>query len=132
MGDYEKAMDMEEEQRLFDVSDLPTETQQKVLDLETWLREFAAKVEPETLRKAAEYGSSDLEIMGQAMLLLVPKEFRERALGLEMAIAFYALGKVARLFGAYERGDRPSADTWFDLHVYAKMGLKVRETGRWL
>jgi hypothetical protein len=48
-----------------------------------------------------------------------------------MAIAFYLLGKATRVFGAYQRGGRPSDDTWHDLTVYSMMARRVRETGGW-
>lgn len=130
MGDYEDRI-KGEQVRMFDVDQLPTEQQVRVKALQEWLEGFHERSLDETIRKAVEYGGADLDIMAKAMLCLVPEEYREQTLGVEMAIAFYALGKVARLFGAYERGQRPSEDTWFDLSVYARMGLKVREQGRW-
>jgi len=87
--------------------------------------------------KAVEYGSADLRIMGAAMQGLLEKAAIASGIdtppnaGLEMAIAFYALGKAARLFGAYEQGKIPSNDTWDDLRIYATMGKRVRETGEW-
>lgn len=96
-----------------------------------WLQQ--ARVECErTVPKAVEYGAADLEVMGTAMLHLIPRDLRSRQKGLEMALAFYALGKVARLFGAFERGELPSEDTWFDLGVYCRMAERVRQTGEWL
>lgn len=82
--------------------------------------------------KAVEYGAADLEVMGTAMLALLPESKRDRRKGLEMAVGFYALGKVARLFGAYERGELPSDDCWHDLAVYCKMAQRIRQTGRWV
>lgn len=81
-------------------------------------------------RKATEYGSADLEIMGEAMRQLVQDEDAD---GEEMAIAFYLLGKVARMFGAYAKGQEPSDDTLHDLTVYSMMarwGREVRRTDR--
>lgn len=88
------------------------------------------------LEKAEEYGSADLEIMGKAMEALFPGADRLdpeslRRAGLEMAIAFYQLGKSARLFGAYARGTLPRDDTWHDATVYPMMARRVRETGMW-
>lgn len=88
--------------------------------------------------KAVEYGAADLEVMGTAMQHLYPgmgqiRDLSERrAIGLEMAIAFYALGKVARLFGAFEQGRVPNLDSWYDLAIYTGMARKVRETGSWV
>lgn len=134
MGDYEENVVSVngEQQELFDIGALPDATQQKVIELKAWLDELELKIGNETLRKAVQYGSADLSVMGHAMVLLLPKEKRSEVMGLQMAIGFYALGKVARLFGAFEQGHSPTHDDWFDLMVYAKMGLKVMETGRWL
>lgn len=73
-------------------------------------------------RKAKEYGSADLEVMGAAMATLLDMGNPED--GVEAAIAFYALGKIARAFGAFKLGQLPSDDTWKDLTVYS---LMVRE-----
>lgn len=79
------------------------------------------------LRKNEEYGDADLRIMGNAMLELCPqmKEHGERG-GIEMALAFYMLGKVARMFGAYAEGRPPSDDTFQDLTVYSLMARMNR------
>jgi hypothetical protein len=120
------------QQALFDMEAVPVEKRPRVEALQAWLESVGQKERGETLRKAVEYGSSDLEVMGKTMLLLVPEDKRSRSLGLQMAIGFYALGKVARLFGSFEDAREPSSDTWYDLHIYALMGLKVQETGAWL
>jgi len=99
--------------------------------LRTWWAELAEKEVGAVVPKAVEYGAADLEVMGTAMLALLPKDKRSRVLGLEMAISFYLLGKVARLFGAYERGEQASADTWADAAIYTRMGQRVREVGSW-
>lgn len=96
-----------------------------------WWMKLATDEVAAVVPKAVEYGSSDLEVMAQAMLMLVPKDKRSKSLGLEMAVAFYALGKVARLFGSYERGEPASDDTWHDLGVYCRMGQRIREVGSW-
>lgn len=90
-----------------------------------------------TAPKAAEYGAADLAIMGKAMeslfpnLEAMPAEEREKV-GLEMAVAFYALGKIARLFGAYQQGRLPGDDSWFDLTVYSLMARRIRSVGYWV
>ncbi len=69
--------------------------------------------------KAREYGSVDLEIIGEAM-----KKLNVRSGEIdpqELGIAFYLQGKVARLFGAYAEGREPSDDTLHDIVVYAMM-----------
>jgi hypothetical protein len=89
-----------------------------------------------TVPKAIEYGSSDLKAMGQQLVALHPNvtamDAGERdRVGQEMAIAFYLLGKITRLFGAYERGGSPSDDTIHDVTVYSMMFRRVRATGGW-
>lgn len=96
-----------------------------------WLQQAEMEVQ-RTVPKAIEYGAADLEVMGTAMQHLIPKDRRSRQMGLEMALAFYCLGKCARLFGAFERGEYPSEDTWFDIGVYTRMAERVRQTGSWL
>jgi hypothetical protein len=105
--------------------------------IEKWLR---AKFEEDLARlkpKAIEYGASDLKIMGRAMEALLPEgsdldhQSRERA-GLEMACGFYAMGKAARLYGAWEKGREPSEDTWHDLGIYSWMARFIRDNGRWM
>jgi hypothetical protein len=103
---------------------------------EWWIKQGEAD-SAEIRRKAIQYGAADLKIMGQAMQQLYPGKNELdaqslQALGLEMACAFYALGKSARLFGAFEQGRAPTDDDWYDLHVYAGMARYIREHGRWM
>jgi hypothetical protein len=80
----------------------------------------------EFAKKAAEYGSADLEVMGSAMAELhglTPEQ------GVEAAIAFYILGKVSRAFGAFKMGKMPSDDTWHDVSVYTWMIRERRTRG---
>lgn len=109
----------------------------RVKALEAWWRQVAEDEIGRTVPKAMEYGSADLKIIGEALLLAMPKlaegltlEERQKV-GQELGIAFYLLGKTSRLFGAYERGRLPSDDTWFDIGIYAKMARRVREAGEW-
>jgi hypothetical protein len=87
--------------------------------------------------KAIRYGAADLRVMGRAMEALLPAagtmtaSDRERS-GLEMAIGFYAMGKTARLYGAWEKGLEPEEDCWFDCMVYSLMARYVREFGSWM
>lgn len=87
--------------------------------------------------KSLEYGSADLVIMGTSMEALLPqgdqldRESRERA-GLEMAMAFYLMGKASRLFGAWNKAREPSEDTWRDAEMYSKMARYTRRFGRWM
>lgn len=121
-----------EQERIPGVETGPSREEYLSRQLAGWWRGQAEKEIERTVLKAVEYGAADLEVMGLAMLHLVPREKRSRQLGLEMALAFYALGKVARLFGAFERGELPGSDTWFDLGVYCRMAERVREFGEWL
>lgn len=104
--------------------------------LTSWWRNTAEGDLEKTVPKAIEYGSADLKVMGAAMVALHPhynemdQVERDRT-GQEMAIAFYLLGKVSRLFGAYQNGGIPSDDTWLDATVYAMMGRRVRSHGGW-
>lgn len=79
--------------------------------------------------KAIEYGSADLDIIGYAMSKFARQS--DFTTNDELGIAFYILGKVARLVGAYSDGSRPSDDTWFDIAIYTKMAQRARAVGSW-
>jgi len=101
-------------------------------DLADWWRQMADDEINVVVPKAIEYGSADLAVMGRAMVMLLPRTGKvDPSGGQEMACAFYCLGKVARLFGAYEQGALTSDDTWVDLGIYCRMAQRIRETGRW-
>lgn len=80
--------------------------------------------------KMVEYSSHDLRIMGDVLLEFKP-ELRGQVHPEEIAIAFYALGKIARIMGAYTDGAVPSDDSWHDLSIYARMAQRVRDAGSW-
>lgn len=107
-------------------------------ELIDWWTCLAASDANAVIPKAVEYGGADFDIMGAAMLGLKPElwdgaDAGERlAQGREMAIMFYALGKVARAMSAYGEGRKPSDDTLADLARYAMMARRVRETGKWV
>jgi hypothetical protein len=109
---------------------------QLLKDIRGWWEGVSTKDADAAATKALEYGSMDLEIMGAAMQSLfpgvegAPPEERRR-IGLDMALAFYTLGKVSRTFGAYAEGRIPSDDTWHDVTVYSMMARRIRDTGRW-
>lgn len=120
-----------------------TENQRK-LDLEaavqsllSWWESLASHDAAKTAPKAVEYGAADLDIMGQAMVALGngawdgATQDERLAIGREMACAFYALGKLARIFSAFQQGRPPSDDSWFDLTVYSVMARRIRQTGIW-
>jgi len=99
--------------------------------IETWLRAQFEQDLADLLVKAKEYGSSDLVVMGKAMGALVPSTAGNQAREIELAIGHYALGKVSRLFGAWEKGQNPTIDRWKDLTAYSMMARYVRANGEW-
>jgi len=87
--------------------------------------------------KAEEYGSHDLEIMGTSMGALLPHggnldSQSRHAAQIEMAIAFYLMGKAARMFGAFKKGSMPGEDSWRDGSIYSMMARYVRTSGGWI
>lgn len=91
--------------------------------ISTWWEKTSASDFAEYYPKRTEYGSSDLQIMGDALELAYPPApgFVVPWRNQELAITFYILGKVARALGAYLMGKVPSADTWHDITVYSMM-----------
>jgi len=93
-----------------------------------WMQQTSKEVEA-VVPKAIEYGSADLDIIGYAL-----NKFggaNPHTTNDELGIAFYVLGKVARLIGAYTDGRAPSDDTWFDIAIYTKMAQRARAVGEW-
>lgn len=107
-------------------------------DIAEWWAKTALADAEKTVPKAVEYGAADLDVMGQFMVALICDKFigaDEKELmqvGREMATAFYLMGKLGRMVGAYQQGMRPSDDTLFDTSVYSMMLRRIRETGTWL
>lgn len=129
MGDAEARLGFTEQ--LFDLGDLPDEKQARLEELRKWIDELHHKEDSETLRKAALYDNADLIVIGQTMGTLLGMQVTDERTAIQLACAFYALGKVSRVIGAIADGRAPTADTWYDLHIYGMMGLKAFETGRW-
>jgi hypothetical protein len=102
-----------------------TREEAQAIDLAKWWLDKAEEEIAATIPKMREYSSSDLQVMGTAL------DSEDTQRGMEAAIAFYVLGKIARAVGALQEGRAPSDDTWFDISVYAKMAMRVRERGRW-
>lgn len=104
-------------------------------ELVGWLHGHDQDLNRLLVERADEYGSGDLEIMAAAMNRLLPENGLDPearwVVAREMAIAFYLMGKVGRMFSAYERGQVPGTDSWRDVEGYAKIALKLRETGTW-
>ena len=119
-----------EELVLFDINEIPKEGHVRANELASWWMEEAAKEVANLVPKAINYGSVDLDIMGEALLSLLPR-LRGIVSGQELVIAFYLQGKISRLIGGYEQGVLPNRDTPEDIKIYAGMLLRVRETGTW-
>jgi hypothetical protein len=78
------------------------------------------------VKKNEEYGDADLHIMGRALQLALGLETESD--GIESAIVFYLLGKVARVISANQRGERASDDTILDITIYSMMLSGVRHS----
>jgi hypothetical protein len=93
-----------------------------------WLDETKSELDS-VIPKAIEYGSADLKVIGFALSQMIgePKGVTHDELG----IAFYVLGKVARLVGGYADGRLPSDDTWHDIAIYTKMAQYARKHNGW-
>lgn len=76
--------------------------------------------------KVAEYSSSDLLVIGAGIVPSMSPQAQAEA-----AVAFYLLGKAARLTGAFIEGRVPHIDSWDDAAVYSMMGRRIREVGSW-
>lgn len=100
--------------------------------LADWWRRLTNDDIAATLPKVAEYTAADLQIMGDTMRQWMPGgDTQPERWGIEMAIAFYLLGKIARAVAAYREGRVPSDDTLKDIRIYAVMMQRVRDTGGW-
>ena len=98
--------------------------------LSDWWLEHAAQEADKTIKKMEEYGAGDLAMIGYSIAQMANRKVETQEQAAEFGIVFYALGKIARVMTAVEEGRMPSDDTWFDLAVYAKMALAIRE-GAW-
>lgn len=94
------------------------------IELATWMEDRLAEGLIDTVAKRDRYGKSDLEVMGAAMGRLADVG---PAKGAELACAFYALGKIARIIAGDHSDDD---DSWWDLVVYAMFGLRAAEQGQ--
>lgn len=109
--------------------ELPPANQVSVQMLADWWTNESRHELESVLPKAIEYGSADLKVIGFALSQMIgePKDVTHDELG----IAFYVLGKVARLVGGYADGRKPSDDTWHDIAIYTKMAQYAREHDGW-
>lgn len=102
-------------------------------DLLGWWMEHASEEAKRTVPKAIEYGADDLLQIGRQMANTAGRDLGDLsdAEAVELGIAFYAYGKLARIMAAIKEGRTPNVDSWFDLAVYAKMAQRVRAAGGW-
>jgi hypothetical protein len=109
-----------------------------VAELAAWWRNLADEEIAEVVVKATEYGATDLRDLGAQILEMagrgrgiqqLPCSYDQWAT--EIGIAFYAMGKLARIAAAIKEGRRPSYDSWHDLGVYARMAQRVHQVGAW-
>lgn len=99
-------------------------------ELRGWWYDTADKEIGQTVKKAIEYGSTDLIDIGLMLARTMKRTVTEEEAA-ELGIFFYLIGKLARWQSAIERGDRPSDDTLMDLGVYVRMAQRVRSAGGW-
>lgn len=76
-------------------------------------------------------GAIDLTIMGIIMTMLLRWKDATGALGKEISVWFYTMGKICRLVSDYHRQKPGKPDTWHDITVYSMMARRIQETGRW-
>lgn len=125
-----------------DDSGTPDKTSVEVLA--DWWAKKARHEAAMVCAKAVEYGATDLRDLGYQILEMagrrnqLPEMDDEDGNGYdadgyatEVGIAFYAMGKLARIAAAVKEGRRPSYDSWLDLGVYARMAQRVHEHGGW-
>lgn len=99
--------------------------------LAVWWRAMADSEAEGAAAKVAEYGSFDLDLLGWVMGHVQSNVATRSVPPVELGLAFYLLGKVARMWGAYLQGSVPSEDTLNDIVVYTRMVQRVRATGGW-
>jgi len=105
-----------------------TDKDLRIDEFAEWWLEHADKSLAGMLPKVREYGSTDLQIVGEVMMKMMP-QLEGKVHPAELGIAFYLLGKVGRIVGGYADGHAPSDDTWYDTGIYAMMAQRVRATG---
>jgi hypothetical protein len=108
------------------------EVRDVIQSLTGWWMENAKREAEKLGPKAIEYGSYDLELIGDVLHTIIDHSSnRARAKDLESGIIFYLIGKIARLASALRDGHEPSDDTFLDISIYARMALYIREKGQW-
>lgn len=96
-------------------------------ELKSWWLAVAEADADMAERKAAEYGSEDLEHIGKTLRRMMKVD--PAVSNVELGIFFYLAGKIARITEAIRTGRAPSDDSYRDLEVYARMVRRARETG---
>lgn len=109
-------------------------------ELEQWWRHMAQIQAAMVVPKANEYGATDLRDLGWQILEMAGRRRKlmdsDDSVGVdayatEVGIAFYAMGKLARISAAIKEGRQPSYDSWLDLAIYATMACRVHTHGGW-
>jgi hypothetical protein len=103
-------------------------------ELVDWWMDLARIEVDAVVAKAIEYGATDLRDLGLQILEMAGRRGpnpTDDGYATEIGIAFYAIGKMARIAAAVKEGRRPSLDSWSDLGVYARMAQRVRVAGAW-
>jgi hypothetical protein len=99
-------------------------------ELREWIIKRITAGTVDTAAKYDRYGSVDFHVMGAAMAAMLGHTEPDSDFdGRLAAIAFYVLGKTARMVGALHRGEPPTEDTWWDTAIYALFGLRITEEG---
>jgi len=100
-------------------------------ELTEWWHRLASRETRMVVRKAIEYGATDLRDIGRDIYEMAGRAMPDDATATETGIAFYIRGKIARAIAAIKEGRQPSPDTWHDVGIYARMAQRVQETGGW-
>lgn len=98
--------------------------------LGSWWREVAENEIDQTVEKATEYGSTDLEDLGHSLARMMNRRISDTEAA-ELGIMFYLRGKMARWEAAVIDGRRVSDDTVKDIGIYARMVQRLRVSGAW-
>lgn len=109
------------------------EIRDAVQAVRNWWREDADTESAKLAPKAVEYGSYDLELIGKVLRDMIDSDHRVHPdlSNLELGIAFYELGKIARIVSGIFDGQVPSDDNWQDAAIYPRMVTYIREKGQW-
>lgn len=99
--------------------------------LRRWWTDQSFDEADRTIAKMEEYGSLDLVHIGHGIWDMTGRSITlTDAHAMELGCLFYVFGKVQRAMSAV-KADRPILDdTWFDMHIYAKMAQAAR-AGVW-